>query len=182
MTTISRVRVVLYCLLAGLVGMVIGSRAWNAYTRPPGVSAAPAATVPAIAGTQGSFAPIVDRDLPAVVNVSSSKVVRGYGGPQMSPFPMNPLFRQFFGDDFGGQQQYRGAPGGGRQTQKSLGSGVIVKSDGYIITNNHVIDGATDVRVTLLDKREFKAKVVGADSKTDIAVLKIDAKDLRRFE
>jgi Do/DeqQ family serine protease len=179
MTTISRVRVVLYCLFAGIVGMVIGSRAWNAYTRPPGVSAAPAAS-PVFAGAQGSFAPIVDRDLPAVVNVSSSKVVRGYGYPsQMSPFPMNPLFRQFFGDDFGSQQQYRGMPGGGgRQTQRSLGSGVIVKPDGYIITNNHVIDGATDVRVTLLDKREFKARVIGADSKTDIAVLKIDAKDL----
>ncbi len=179
MTTISRFRVVLYCLLAGLIGVVIGSRAWNSYTRPPGVSAAPAAApLPVVAGAQGSFAPIVDRDLPAVVNVSSSKVVRSYGGSQMSPFAMDPFFRQFFGDDFGGQQQYRGSAGGGRQTQKSLGSGVIVKPDGYIITNNHVIDGATDIRVTLLDKREFKARVIGADSKTDIAVLKIDAKDL----
>ena len=173
MTTVSRARVVLYCLLAGIVGMVIGSRAWDSYTRPPGVSAAPAASVPAFTGAQGSFAPIVDRDLPAVVNVSSSKVVRGYGY-QMSPFPMDPFFRQFFGDGFGAQQQYRGM----QQTQRSLGSGVIVKPDGYIITNNHVIDGATDVRVTLLDKREFKARVIGADSKTDIAVLKIDAKDL----
>jgi serine protease Do len=171
---LSRVRIALYCLLAGVVGMVIGSRAWNSYTRPQEVAAAPAAAPPAVQ-MQGSFAPIVDRDLPAVVNVSSSKVVRGYGyggSPMMDPF-----FRQFFGDDFGGQ--YRGMPGGGgRATQKSLGSGVIVKADGYIITNNHVIDGATDVRVTLLDKRDFKARVIGADSKTDIAVLKIDAKDL----
>jgi serine protease Do len=172
---VSRVRIALYCLLAGMVGMVVGSRAWNAYTRPQAVAAAPAAA-PAAVQMQGSFAPIVDRDLPAVVNVSSSKVVRGYGygaSPMMDPF-----FRQFFGDDFGGQQQYRGMPGGGRQTQRSLGSGVIVKPDGYIITNNHVIDGATDVRVTLLDKRDFKARVIGADSKTDIAVLKIEAKDL----
>jgi serine protease Do len=175
--TISRVRMAVYCLLAGIVGVAIGSRAWNAYTRPQGVAAAPAAA-PTAVQMQGSFAPIVDRDLPAVVNVSSSKAVRGYGGygSQMSPM-MDPFFRQFFGDDFGGQQQYRGMPGG-RQTQRSLGSGVIVKPDGYIITNNHVIDGATDVRVTLLDKREFKARVIGADSKTDIAVLKIDAKDL----
>ncbi len=173
---LSRVRIALYCLLAGIVGMVIGSRAWNAYTRPQAVAAAPAAA-PVAVQMQGSFAPIVDRDLPAVVNVSSSKVVRGYGYGA-SPFTMDPFFRQFFGDDFGGQQGYRGMPGGGRATQKSLGSGVIVKPDGYIITNNHVIDGATDVRVTLLDKREFKARVIGADSKTDIAVLKIDARDL----
>jgi len=170
--TISRLRVALYCLLAGVIGAVIGSRAWNSYTRPAEVSAAPAAA-PIVTGGQASFAPIVDRDLPAVVNVSSSKVVRSYGGSPMMPFAMDPFFRQFFGDDFGGQPYRQG-----RQTQRSLGSGVIVRPDGYIVTNNHVIDGATDVRVTLLDKREFKAKVIGTDSRTDIAVLKIDAKDL----
>ena len=154
---VSRARIALYCLLAGVVGMVIGSRAWNAYTRPPGVSAAPAGA-PAAVQTSGSFAPIVDRDLPAVVNVSSSKVVRGYGYWHVAVHDgslLSPVLRRRFRRP---QQQYRGMPGGGRQTQKSLGSGVIVKSDGYIITNNHVIDGATDVRVTLLDKREFKAQ------------------------
>ena len=60
------------------------------------------------------------------------------------------------------------------QREDSLGSGVIVSPDGYILTNNHVIDGATDVRVTLSDKRQLKAKVVGADAKTDIAVLKVE--------
>src|SRR5581483_365367 len=85
----------------------------------------------------------------------------------------DPFFRQFFGDNFGRQSR---TPR--KQVEKSLGSGVIVKPDGYILTNNHVIDGATDITVTLLDKREFKAKVVGTDSKTDIGVLKVDAKDL----
>src|SRR5581483_7276892 len=65
-----------------------------------------------------------------------------------------------------------------KQYEKGLGSGVIVRNDGYILTNNHVIDGATDITVTLLDKREFKAKVIGTDSKTDIGVLKIESKDL----
>ena len=89
--------------------------------------------------------------------------------PQMDPF-----FRQFFGEEFGGKpaRQFN-APR--NRTEHSLGSGVIVRSDGYLLTNNHVIDGATDIMVTLGDKRELKAKVIGADPKTDIAVLKVDA-------
>jgi serine protease Do len=92
--------------------------------------------------------------------------------------PMDPFFRQFFG------QGQDGNDGGGRfnvprdSREKALGSGVIVSPEGYILTNNHVIDGATDVRVTLSDKREFKASIVGADPKTDVAVLKIDASHL----
>jgi serine protease Do len=90
--------------------------------------------------------------------------------------PMDPFFRQFFGQD--------GNEGGGRfnmprdSREKALGSGIIVSPEGYILTNNHVVDGATDVRITLSDKREFKARIVGADPKTDVAVLKIDAKNL----
>ena len=170
----SRLRVVLYCLLAGVIGVLVGSRAWNNYTRVADVSAAPAssAAAPTMAGLQTSFAGVVDRALPAVVNVSAARVVRNPGAG-MSPFFMDPFFRQFFGNDFG--QQYR-APSQTRQT--SLGSGVIVRSDGYILTNNHVIDGATDIKVKLLDNREYKAKVVGADSRTDLAVLKVDARSL----
>jgi serine protease Do len=85
---------------------------------------------------------------------------------------MDPLFRQFFGDDSGGRQAPR------EEREQGLGSGVIVSPEGYILTNNHVVDGATDVRVTLLDKREFKASIVGTDPKTDVAVLKIDGSDL----
>jgi serine protease Do len=169
----SRLRIALYCLLAGCAGVLVGSRAWTAYFSAPPVVAAPTASAgnAAAAGIQASFAPVVEKDLPAVVNVSSSKVVRSNGND--APFIMDPFFRQFFGDDFGRQLR---APR--KQYERGLGSGVIVRSDGFILTNSHVIDGATDITVTLLDKREFKAKVVGTDSKTDIGVLKVDAKDL----
>ncbi len=99
------------------------------------------------------FAPIVEPVLPAVVNVSSSKTVRTEGNPA-SPLFDDPFFRQFFGDRFGRQ-----APR--EQREHSLGSGVIVSTDGYILTNNHVVDGATDIKVSLQDRRELQAKLVG---------------------
>jgi serine protease Do len=117
---------------------------------------------------EDGFAPVVKGVVPAVVNVSSSRVVRTPGGSL--PFFSDPFFRQFFGNDF--------ATPPSAQREQSLGSGVIVNPDGYILTNNHVVGGAKDIRVLLGDKREFQAKVVGTDSKTDIAVLKVDAKNL----
>src|SRR5580692_4101342 len=122
--------------------------------------------------SKSSFAPLIKEVLPSVVNVSSSKVVHNRR-ESAEEMPMDPLFRQFFGQDGDGRFQ---APKDSRE--KALGSGVIVSPEGYILTNNHVIDGATDVRVTLSDKREFQAHIVGADPKTDVAVLKIDAKNL----
>ena len=122
--------------------------------------------------SRNSFATVVKQVLPTVVNISSSKVVK-----TPAAFPdqgqMDPFFRQFFGDDFGGHFNIPR-----EQREKSLGSGVIVSPEGYILTNNHVVEGATDVRVTLADKREFKAHVIGADPKTDIAVIRIDASHL----
>ena len=118
------------------------------------------------------FAPVVRKALPAVVKVSSSKVTKTpteYFGPSQ----MDPFFRQFFGDDSGGRFNLPR-----EQREQGVGSGVIVSPEGYLLTNNHVVDGATDVRVTLSDKREFKATVVGKDPKTDVAVLKIDASNL----
>ena len=120
------------------------------------------------------FASVLKPALPAVVNIHTSKVVKSRPMPSM-PFFNDPLFRQFFGEPFGGE--------GGPQTpqserQQSLGSGVIITSDGTIVTNNHVIDGATDIKVDLADKREFTAKLVGTDAKTDVAVLKINATGL----
>ena len=116
------------------------------------------------------FAPVVKKVLPEVVNISSSKVVKVPTGfsPEMDPF-----FQQFFGGD---APQQRQAPRS--EKEQSLGSGVIVSPEGYILTNNHVVDGATDIRVTLADKREFTARVVGTDPHTDIAVLKVNAGDL----
>jgi serine protease Do len=109
------------------------------------------------------FAPVVKPVLPAVVSIASSRVVKV---PQM-PFLNDPFFQQFFGGQLPrGPQQER---------ERGLGSGVIVSPDGYILTNNHVIDKATDIKVMLADKRELPGKVVGADPKTDIAVVKIAA-------
>ena len=118
------------------------------------------------ASTGRGYASVVKGVLPAVVNISSSKVVKTDARAMQG---VDPFFRQFFGDDFGRKfdvpQERR---------EKALGSGVIVSPEGYILTNNHVVDGATEVTVTLHDKREFKARVVGTDPRTDIAVLKIE--------
>jgi serine protease Do len=119
------------------------------------------------------FSSVVEPLLPAVVNISTSKVVKAPQGGGQSPFEDDPFFRQFFGNPNGGQgQQPR------EQREHSLGSGVIVSADGYILTNNHVVDGATDIEVSLKDKSQFKAKVVGTDPRTDVAVLKIAATGL----
>jgi len=119
--------------------------------------------------SRSSFAPVLKKVLPSVVNISSSKVVKA--APQMDA-RLDPFFRQFFGNDGGPLNIPKD------RREKSLGSGVIVSPEGYILTNNHVVDGATDVRVMLSDKREFEARVVGSDPKTDIAVLKIEGSDL----
>ena len=125
-----------------------------------------------------SFAPVIKRVSPSVVNVfiSSTPKNASWSGPQsQSPFD-EPFFRRFFGDEFGS-----GSRGGKQQRlpkQRGLGSGVVVTKDGYILTNNHVVDNADEIKVAFSDGREFTAKVVGKDPKTDVAVLKIDAKDL----
>lgn len=120
------------------------------------------------------FAPVVKSAIRAVVNVSSSKIIRTPGGSIPSPFFPDPFFKHFFGNAL--PKDFQTPPSAERE--HSLGSGVIVDPGGYILTNNHVIDGAKDIKVLLGDKREFKARVVGADAKTDIAVLKIDARNL----
>ena len=117
------------------------------------------------------FAAIVKPALPAVVGISSSKMVKTPTNSQ--PFLNDPFFRQFFGDQFGDQNRKPKA-----QREQSLGSGVIVTADGYILTNNHVVDGASDIKVTLNDRRELQAKVIGTDPNTDVAVLKIEATGL----
>ena len=111
----------------------------------------------------------VKTSMPAVVNIYTERRVVVGGGP-IFPFSNDPFFRRFFGDRFFSVPQ--------EQVQRSLGSGVIVSQDGYILTNNHVIAGADLINVSLLDKRTFKAEVVGADPKTDLALLKISAKGL----
>jgi serine protease Do len=122
-----------------------------------------AAQVPqSMAQVQLTFAPIVKRVAPAVVNVYARSIVR----QQVNPIFSDPLFQQFFGVS----PQLR------QRVEQSLGSGVIVRADGVILTNYHVVEGGQDIVVALSDKREFKAKVLLADAKTDLAVLKIDIK------
>ena len=109
----------------------------------------------------------------SVVNVSSVKKTRKEDQSFSSPFFDDPFFRRFFGEEF-----ERRMPAPREFQQQGLGSGVIVTPDGYIITNNHVIDGADELNVSLPDKRTFKAKVIGTDPKTDVAVIKINALNL----
>ena len=119
-----------------------------------------------------SYAGVVDAVAPAVVTVRVEK--RAQIVPtQMPQLPDDPMFREFFGRRFQAPHQQR------TPRQSGLGSGVITTPDGYILTNNHVVDGADRVRVELTDKRTFDAKVVGADPASDLAVLKIDAQGLR---
>ena len=121
------------------------------------------------------FAPVVKKVAPAVVNIASTKVSK-VPTQFFGQMPDDPLFRQFFGDNSNGRfNTPRQAP---EEQEHALGSGIIMSPDGYILTNNHVVDGASDVRVTLADKREYKAKVIGTDPKSDVAVLKIDATNL----
>lgn len=121
-----------------------------------------------------SYSSIVKRAAPAVVTILSGRRVRA---PQQFPFSNDPRFREFFGDEFG----Y--APRGSQQpppaiVERGTGSGVLVSSDGYILTNHHVIDGAEQIKVGLTDRRTFDARVVGSDPPSDLAVLKIEAQDL----
>ncbi|HMN86358.1 MAG TPA: trypsin-like peptidase domain-containing protein, partial [Bauldia sp.] len=118
-------------------------------------------TVPdSAAAIQLSFAPIVKRVAPAVVNVYASRTLR----QSSSPFSNDPFFRRFFGDGGGGPAQ---------RVQRSLGSGVLVDASGIIVTNNHVIAQADEIRVALADRREFNCDVILKDERTDLAVLKI---------
>ena len=111
--------------------------------------------------------------LPAVVNIASSKIVRMTDSGPTAPFFFYPFFRDFFGDD-----QSRRYSHPREQHQQSLRSGVFISADGYLLTNNHVVEGASEIRISLADKREMKAKIVGTDPRTDIAVLKVQEKNL----
>src|SRR6202162_6504052 len=140
----------------------------------PGVHISMKMADPAEGPSKTGFAPVIKTVLPDVVNISTSKVVKASSQNQFDvPDGMPPFFQQFFGQQFGPNSENR-SPRQHDQREDSLGSGVIVSPGGYILTNNHVIDGATDVRVTLADTRQLKAKVVGTDPKTDIAVLKVE--------
>jgi serine protease Do len=113
------------------------------------------------------FTALAEKCTPSVVNVKITKVEKTGFGDMPMPFGR---FREFFGDDHSPFQQFPHD-----RSVQGAGSGVIISSDGYILTNNHVVEGAKDLSVVLADKREFKAHIVGRDPKTDLAVIKIDA-------
>lgn len=121
--------------------------------------------------TGQAMAEVAEAVKPAIVNVSTTRTQKITESP-FAPFLDDPQFRKFFGDRLDNQKIPK------ERKTASLGSGVIVSSDGYILTNNHVIKDADEITVLLSDKKEFKGKVIGSDSKTDIAVIKIEAKDL----
>ena len=136
---------------------------------PPPVTAPPVQSAAFFGGTLPSFSDLAKRVGPSVVNISTTKTVKRRP-PGLRQFgPRDPFFDDFFEHFFEAPVQ---------RPQKSLGSGFIINNDGYIITNNHVIEGADEIQVQLTDKRKFDAKIIGSDPKTDIAVIKISAKDL----
>ena len=151
--------------LRGNVGLAFGSAVLLAAVP---ASAQRREPPPSREAAQYSFAPIVKKAAPAVVNV----YVRARVATFVSPFADDPLFRRFFGDRLGMPQE---------RFQNSLGSGVIVSPDGVVVTNTHVvkIGGAAEIRIALADRREFDAKVVQLDEKSDIAVLRIEGGDGR---
>jgi serine protease Do len=143
---------------------------------PAAQAAAPVVTA-AVTGLP-DFADLVDKVGPAVVNIRTTEHVRlGEGG---SDDEMQEFLRRFFG----GQPVPRGRRGTPRQqqpeeeVQRGVGSGFIISDDGFVLTNAHVVEGADEVTVTLTDRREFKAKVLGADKRSDVALLKVDARNL----
>lgn len=135
------------------------------------------------------FTDLVETQGPAVVNISTTQTIKQSPQAQLSPFedndPAQEFFRRFFPGQIPGMPGEQGRsgqpdqPGQPREYKnQSLGSGFIISADGYILTNAHVVDGADEVTVKLTDKREFKAKVLGADKRTDVALIKIEAAKL----
>ena len=177
--TIAHINIRSLALALGATALVAGA-----------IAAAPKATAPAprlevdetpvarAAGPHISFAPIVKKVTPAVVKIVVTAKASQNSPPGWFGFD-DPFWRRFFGDRFGNPSPN---PAPGRQfripRQFGLGSGVIITKDGYILTNNHVVDGADEVKVTLQDRRELTAKVIGRDPKSDIAVIKVEAQDL----
>jgi serine protease Do len=150
-----------------------------------------AAALPAQAQAQAAqlpdFADLVERAGPAVVNIRTTARLgsihsRG-GAPQIPGLDENDPFYEFFRRFFpqpqpGPGPQQRPGPRGDRQVPRGLGSGFVISADGYVMTNHHVVDGSEQITVTMADKREFSAKLIGSDQRTDVALLKIEATGL----
>jgi serine protease Do len=140
-------------------------------TPAPVVFAAPATSAPSAVRADGGYADVVAKAAPAVVTVRATRLTKV---AEESPFGGQDPFEEFFGRRLPGQRPQPQQP----RREGALGSGVVVSADGYILTNNHVVENSRQVEVELTDGRTFKATVVGADAPSDLAVLKVDAKAL----
>jgi serine protease Do len=147
----------------------------------PAVAQSPRVTIP-------DFADLVERASPAVVNIRTTEKVmvqQAQGGIPGMPEDQAEFFRRFFGVPIpgipNGPKQAQPNPGKPQEADRGVGSGFIIESNGLILTNAHVVEGATTIYVTLTDKREFKAKLLGMDKRTDVAVVKIEARDLPKL-
>ncbi|MBE0624707.1 MAG: DegQ family serine endoprotease [Burkholderiales bacterium] len=164
-------------LIATAVISALGAGAYSAghiFTQEANAATAPlaAASAPAASALLPDFTGIVERNGPAVVNISVTHEARETANtPQFEHMDTNNPFFEFF-------RQFPGAVPHGSAPQRGEGSGFIVSPDGVILTNAHVVDDATEVTVKLTDRREFRAKVIGSDKPSDVAVLKIDATGL----
>ena len=155
------------------VGALFYMPSWNVASQEPAAMAAPPVQESiGISLPSQPFVAIAKQARASVVNISA---VRKHKDKQLGRDPLfeDPFFRRFFGEEF-----ERRMPGPRDYREQGLGSGVIVSPDGYIVTNNHVVEDMDELTVSLPDKRTFKAKVVGTDPKTDVAVIKIDASNL----
>jgi serine protease Do len=171
--------------LGGALAIALSAAAFNEKSSPAREKAPPAKVVldnrpvSREGGGRNSYAPIVKKVSPGVVKVFTSARVQQTGFN--APPEMDDFFRRFFGnpgDSRGDSRFRRGQNPSSAPRQHGIGSGVLVTKDGYILTNNHVVDGADEVKVALQDGREFTAKVIGRDPKTEVAVIKIDATNL----
>lgn len=180
MKTIPSFQKILPTLLLGAVG---------AFFAPTLFGMPQASAASSVAGLP-DFTELVERTGPAVVNIrTTEKVKAGQLTPGGDEEEMQEFFRRFFGVPIPPRQQpdrpprnrKPGAPQQDEEVPRGVGSGFIISADGFVMTNAHVVDGADEVYVTLTDKREFKAKIIGADKSTDVALVKIEGSNLPRL-
>jgi serine protease Do len=165
MKNLLRASAVIFAFTFALAGCRRGSETPFTLPQPQGNGAAVASI------EHNSYADVVARVAPAVVTIRAERVVRA---PRQHPFFDDPSLQDFFGGRAPQQQQQQPR----EMRQRALGSGVVISPDGYIVTNHHVVDGAEQITVEFTDRRAVPAKLVGTDQPSDLAVLKVDAKDL----
>ena len=161
----------------------------SAFFIPALAGVAPAVAAPSVAGLP-DFTDLVEKTGPAVVNIRTTEKakVSQQGNAASEDEEMQEFFRRFFGAPIPPRQQQpaprgrgKAAPDAEEEVPRGVGSGFIISADGYVMTNAHVVNGADEVYVTLTDKREYKAKIIGADIRTDVAIVKIEGSNLPRL-